>query len=325
MSKTRIALFDADIICFRSAAVSEKRSVVVTHIPSGKAKEFDTRTAFKDYLKSKDIPFEKEKYSFEDKQEEIDFNIACKITDALISDIQAKVWADESILYISGSNNFRNALALPTQYKGNRKDTIKPLLLSRIRKYVIKKYNAVVVDDHEVDDEVIIAGYEYQSKGYDVTIITNDKDSNAYSGLKLFDFTKEDAHEVLIPSFGSLYLDDKKKVRGNGFLWFCFQWINGDITDCFKPSELAGVKFGDMSAYKLLVDCCHESEALQVVIQQYKEWYPKKFTYMDWEGITRKATYKDMMKMYFKCCRMKTTRDDILDCTDMMIAHGIKF
>lgn len=326
MAKKRMIIFDCDIICYRASAVVEKRTIKVTHIKSNKVKEFNTRTEFKEYLKDLKYEYVSDDYEIVDIQTPEDIKVALAIVKNQIDDIISRTWADETLFYISGKNNFRDSLPLPTKYKGTRENTIRPILLPDVRQYVVDKYKAKIINDMEVDDMVIISGYEYLKKGYDVTIITNDKDSKAYSGLKIFDFTKgEDAREEVLPQFGKLWIDEKtKKPKGNGFIWFCFQWVNGDITDCFKPSELSGDKFGDMSSYNLLKDCKDEKEAIEAVIGQYKKWYPKQFAYDDWQGKKHKVTYKHMLDLYFKCCRMKETTDDTLDYNKFVKKYGVK-
>jgi len=109
--------------------------------------------------------------------------------------------------------------------------------------------------------------------------------------LNLYDFTQDNPTVELVPDFGYLKVETKmsgkqkvNKVKGRGFIWFCFQWLNGDNSDDYKPCELAGVKFGEMAAYKILKDCTTEQEALQAVVDTYKSWYSKEFTYKDWQG-----------------------------------------
>ena len=43
---------------------------------------------------------------------------------------------------LSGKNNFRDNLPLPSKYKGNREDMIRPLLLNDVKDY-IKQYHGL--------------------------------------------------------------------------------------------------------------------------------------------------------------------------------------
>src|SRR3990167_5448116 len=49
-------------------------------------------------------------------------------------------------IFLSGSNNYRKKLCNKIDYKGNRTSDSRPLLYDDIRKYLIEKYNAIVVD-----------------------------------------------------------------------------------------------------------------------------------------------------------------------------------
>lgn len=321
--KKRVVIVDSDILVYRVAAACEKRTIEVTHKKSKRKKIFNNRTEFKALLKAKNFAYVESDYKIKDIQtvnEDIPWR---QVFERQVASFKEVLWGEELIFLISGNNNFRDLLPLPKAYKGNRKDALKPLLRQECKEYLKGKYKAVVVSGEEVDDQVIWLGYEYLAKGYEVIIVTSDKDSNAYSGLSLYDYTKEKPEIVQIPRLGSLWIDDKGKVRGLGFLFYALQAVTGDITDNFKPSELNGEKFGEKTAYDLLKACESEQEALQVVISKYMTWYPKRFTYKDWTGKTHSVIWKDIIDLYHKCARMKETRDDKLNFTDFAKQYGV--
>ena len=323
MKKT-ITIWDGDLLTFRFAAAHERRAINVIHVPSGREKEFKNRTEFKAFLKAANKEFYPDEYIIEDKQyPQVFKNVSTAIKNKIDS-VNSNLFADETIICLSGTSNFRDRLRLPSKYKGNREDLVRPIHLDAAKIWTLKNFNSVAAEDREADDEQIIKGYEYLDKGYEVILCGADKDSFAYSGLSLYDFTQDAPEVTLIPDFGRLELDEKKKVRGKGFIWFCFQWINGDVTDHFKPCEINGSKFGEMSAYKILKDCKDEQEALKVVVDQYKKWYPTEFEYSDFEYELHKADYKVMLDLYFKCCRMKQTEDDPLDSVAFLKKYGVE-
>lgn len=211
---------------------------------------------------------------------------------------------------IQGKTNFRDQLPLPSKYKGTRDGLQRPIHLREAKLYLYKNYPSFIANDFEVDDAVIFKGYEYLSKGYAPIIVGVDKDARAYSNLSLYNYTLENPEVELIPNFGSLR-DTGKKITGEGFLWFCFQWVNGDSADSYKPSELAKVKFGEVSTYNLLKDCKTHQNALQRVIEQYKAWYPEPFTYNAWNGSMHEADYISMLDLYLKCSRMIEVEGEI--------------
>ena len=55
--KETILIIDGDTVAYRIAAVVEKKSVIVTHKATGRAKEFDTVTDFKVFLKEQGREF----------------------------------------------------------------------------------------------------------------------------------------------------------------------------------------------------------------------------------------------------------------------------
>ena len=318
-------MIDGDILCFRTSAACEVRSVEVLHNKSTKKKIFKNKTEFKDFLKAKEFKYVEQDYTFTDVQtlnDEMSYQFLLKNQ---MKSLNERLWWDEVKVLISGKNNFRDQLPLPRKYKGNREGTLKPLVRQECKDYLIGKYKAEVINGCETDDALIYIGYEYLSKGYEVIIVSNDKDSNCYTGLKLYDYTKENPEIIEIPKLGSLWIDPKGKVRGLGFLHYCHQMLIGDLTDGYKPTDLTNpkVSFGERSSLDLLEECSSEQEALQVVISQYMKWYAKWFTYTDCFGMQLEANWKDILDMYHKCVRMKETPDDRLVFNDFAMKYGI--
>lgn len=319
-----IAIYDADILSYRASAAIEQRTIEVLHKKSKRTKDFKHRTEFKEYLADKDLEYVEDDYIITDKQEAEDISHALQIMKSQIQRINEELKVDEHLLFISGKTNFRDSLPLPTKYKSNRSELLRPIHLTESKNYLINVQKAQVVELAEPDDRIIQVGYEYKAKGYKVILCSSDKDSFAYSGLHLYDFTKENPNVVLIPELGYLQPDSKGKIRGMGFLWFCLQFLVGDATDGFKPTELCKVKFGEKSAYKLLKDCQNEREALEVCLQKYQEWYPDTTVFTDWSGIEQRMNYIQIMDMYFKCCRMLSTFEDDLDVIKFFAKYDIK-
>lgn len=321
MSKT-IVIYDGDTLSYRASAAIEARTVEATHIPTGKVKVFNTRTELKKSLLAKQKEYNPELFSFKDIQTPEPKVNAFSIMKNQIERINSDLFADEYLICLSGKKNFRDSLALPSKYKGNRSGTIRPIYLKECKEFLYKNHPSLLAVERESDDDIIIKGYEYLDKGYTVILAGQDKDAHAYSGLTLYDYTQACPELILIPKFG--YLENTgKKITGKGFLWCCFQILNGDKTDNFKPCELANVTFGDISAYNLLKDCKDEKEALEVIVNKYKEWYPSDFQYTAWNGEIIQANYKTILDLYFKCARMKTTEDDALDSEVFFKEHGV--
>lgn len=324
MSKT-ILLIDGDVIAYRAAAAAETRSVEVIHKSSGRSKIFKTRTAFKTFLSEKNFTYVPEDYEFVDIQSEEDVSHPLHTVKLQINAMVRDTQADAYELFIGGADNFRETLPLPSKYKGNRADMLRPVHLDACKNYCVGKMGADIIEGHESDDALIYRGYWHLEQGHKVIMATIDKDSWAYSGLHLYNFTKPEDGIILIPDPGNLFLNAKDEVKGWGFMWFCHQMLIGDTTDNYKPTEIAKIKFGEKSSYKVLKDCKTKQEAWNVVVQHYKKWYPKQFEYTCWDGDIYKADWEWMLQLYFRCARMMQTSNDSLDIRDFMEKEKIKY
>ena len=319
----KVALIDLDTPVYAAASAVTTRSVLVTHEPTQKKKEFSTRTEFKEMLKSKNKLDKLDDYSFLDQQESEPVENACRVLKTMVKWIVGKIQPDEVQYYISGKGNFRDNLELPTRYKSGRANMIRPTHLADVRRFATHKFHANVCDAYEPDDAIVINGYSVKNDGNKPVIVTIDKDALAYSGLYLFNQDKPELGEVLLPGLGSLWIDNKNKVRGNGFLWYCLQHTTGDRTDTFVPTDLCDAKFGEKSAYKLLKDCATEREALEAVLTQYKKWYPSPVTYTAWNGKEHTKDYIEIAQLYFRCARMMEHEFDDLNFIEFCNQHGV--
>lgn len=321
MSKT-IVIYDGDTLAYRASAAIEKRSIKVKHNPTGKTKVFKNRTLFKEHMLTagKEIT---DDYSIEDIQESEPIENCLHILKSQIKRINEDLFADEYLICLSGKANFRDALPLPSKYKGAREGLVRPIHLKDAKNYLYKNHPSLLAKMAEADDDLLIKGYEYLNNGYTIILAGCDKDSYSASGLHLYDFTKDNPQVELVP-YGVGYLKDTgKKITGRGFMWLAYQWILGDLTDCFCPYELTNVRFGAKTAYKLLKDLTTEKELIEAVINQYKKWYPNSFEYTAWNGDIIQGDYKQQMQLYLKCAKMMTTEDDDLDLGKFLDKYGV--
>src|SRR5690606_1963631 len=227
----------------------------------------------------------------------------------------------DSKLVLEGNGNFRNEILLPVQYKSGRKDLLKPALLEEAKDYVRRKYKAEMANGWEADDILSSYAYEGYKSKKKIVQATIDKDAMQCSGW-LFNWDKMDA-PIFISGLGDLYLDQKGKIKGQGRKWLYAQWILGDSTDGYKPTSLAGIKFGDKGVFGTLKDCKTDQECLIAVRDLYKIWYPDDFVYTAWNGEEVNSNYKHQMQMYLDCARMRRWKDDIVLVEDMYSKMGI--
>jgi len=322
MSKT-IAIYDGDALAFRASAALDNRSVLVKHLPSERTKLFKNRTEFKDSLVLKGLGYSSNDYEFIDQQNPEPLVNICNILKKQINKINESLFVDDYLVCLSGRSNFRDNLPLPSKYKGQREGLMRPVHLKAAKAYLWKNHPSLLADGHEADDDLVVKGYEYLSKGYTPILVSQDKDAFSASGLTLYDFTQDNPELIKVPEFGSLW-DTGKKITGNGFIWLCMQLKSGDAADNWKPSELTGKKYGEKSAYKTLKNCSTPKEALTDVIEQYEAWYTEPVTYTDWDGKEYTKDYKDIFDMYFKCARMLQYKDDPLDSVEFCKKYGVE-
>lgn len=152
-------------------------------------------------------------------------------------------------VYLTGSNNFRHKLATIQEYKGQRKLKAKPVHYEALRQRAIKKYNAIVIDNMEADDELAIRSEELLAVGKTPILVTIDKDIDQVPGYH-YNWNKEEMR--YIPPF--------EACRS-----FYKQLLMGDNSD--NIPGLAGV--GDKTADKILANCKTEKDLHKATRDMY--------------------------------------------------------
>lgn len=313
------AWIDGDLIAFKAAAAGEKRTVSVYDSSGKYIGEFKNRTEFK-----ATIPKEQyNEYEFKDIQRAEPIENVLHTAKVMITGIAEKCEADEYFTVLTGKNNFRDNLPLPTKYKGNRKDTLKPLLLNDVKDYIIKHHDCVVTDGYEADDYLSMKAFEGFQKEQQIIQCTIDKDALQCKGW-VFNWDKHEYPVYIGSGIGSLTYNPKDGVKGQGHIWLLAQSVLGDATDGYKPSEIAGAKFGDKGCYDLLKDCKTFKSAYAAVYSQYKEWYPSPVTYVAWDGKAYTKDALDIWQMYFDCARMLQHEGQYVYLKDVLDKLGIK-
>lgn len=310
MTSETILITDGDVLAFRCASAVETRSIRVTHKITGKKSSHAHRTAFKEHIKGN---FELEEFELEDVQTCEDVSHAFKAINTCMDAWMKSCNADSYEVYISGSDNFRDSLPLPTKYKSNRSGTLKPLLLKQCRDYLVRKYGAIVINGSEVDDMLAQRCYEGIKQGIKTVAVTNDGDQNGCQGF-YYNWTKM-REPFLVKGLGEIHLTpDRKDFDGHGRKFFYAQWVFGDWNvDRFKPAELSGKKFGVVAMYNLLKDCDTDKSCVEAVYKQYKLWYPDVVTYTDWTGKEQTTDAIGLMDMYAACAHMRRFDGDVFD------------
>lgn len=319
----RVLILDGDIISYVCAAAAEKRTIQVTHKPTGIQKSFKTRTEFKKMMqeKGKEVT---DVYFIEDIQVAESPAFCNKVIKAKLLKLKRLVEADEIEIYAGEQDNFRVKLPLPKLYKGQRQEMLRPILLDEAKEYIQRVHKAKKSTGHETDDSINIRCYEEKAKGNIAILGTIDKDAYSSDGIYVLNFDDPDLEPKLIPELGELTYKSPT-VKGTGLKFLCFQWMWGDLSDNYCGYDLANVRFGAKSAYNLLNDLEDVKSCLQQVIDTYQKWYPEPFEYTAHNGEVIKADWKFMLEMYYACARMKRSWDDKLNPKELFNQYGIEY
>jgi hypothetical protein len=332
---TGTAVIDGDLLSYRAAAANEKRFVIAQNKETLKEHRFDTATAFKEWVKACDL--EATDFILTPGQDADEIAFAFKTMKQMIENITKEAGCDNYHIVVSGEDNFRLDLPLPTRYKDSRKDSMRPIQLSDCKQYLIHFQNAEVSAGVEADD--VLVGYMYQGykDGERVVQCSIDKDAKHGPGW-LYDWTTMQEAE-LIEGYGALTCTLKetarkkangdpvveKVIKGKGRAFLYYQIVFGDPVDAYKPCELAKAKFGEVGAYELLKGATNDKEALEAIVRQYKVWYPEPVTYRCWKGELHTKNWLEIMQMYADCAFMRRWEGDRLDIAALLIKQGVLY
>jgi hypothetical protein len=312
----RVLIVDADLIAYQYAAANEKRTILAKHLKSGREKIFKTRTELKTLLKEKNMEFKPEDYEIEDVQTAASIRFALRNVKGVIQRLTEHTWADRVELYLGTGKVFRHALALPTPYKDNRDDLIKPLQLADVRRYLQVKHKAQLVKGIETDDMITIRAYEELAKGNYPIIASADKDAQQSQGVEVLNFGQEEWQGKVIPDVGSLWKvvigkGPATDIKGDGLKFLAFQTLAGDKADTYFGYKLSNAKYGPAKAFKALEAAKTQQEVLQILIDEFKRLYPQPFDYTDCHGVLHSdVDWFDMLQLYWSCAYMKRSIDD---------------
>lgn len=318
--KPDLVVIDGDILAYRASAANEKRFVRCVHKETAEEVEHDTLTKFREWAGDT-----KDEYEVTPGQRPGPLENAFHILNHMIQNITKACGASSYHIVVSGDNNFRLDLPLPTRYKDSRKENVKPVQLADCKNYLINSHAAEVSDGVEADD-VLVA---YMVAGS--TQASIDKDANHGPGW-LYNWDNMEAPEF-IGGFGELILIEKvkangtkdKSIKGKGRVWLYYQMIFGDPVDAYKPCELAKVKFGEIGAYELLRNCKTDKEALEALARQYKIWYPDPVTYRDWNGVLHTKNWIEIWQMYAHAAFMRRWDGDEFNVRKVLDKMGIEY
>lgn len=314
---------DADTLVFSAAVVTEKRSIEVTHKPTGKSKKFSNRTEFKEIMKAKEKKITDD-YYIKDIQQVEDISHTLKLIKNSVEQVLDNFSDCEVVFCATAENNFRNMLHYPTPYKGNRKNLLKPILLKDAQQYLLEKYKAHKALGCEVDDYTAIIAYEAISQGREAFLLSPDGDSRQFDGLKLGNYNNKPSECIDIQFMHSIDYTDKG-FQSYGFPWLIMQAAVGDMTDGLNPSYLCNKRYGEKGHFNAVKDFTTKDQHAQYLIDLYQKWYPSEFEYLSHSGEKIKADWKFMLELYWKGTTMMRKHNEEPDVWKFFKDHDITY
>lgn len=185
-------------------------------------------------------------------------HIVAGLVDKKINKIVEASGSDDWRGYLTfGPDNFRFEVATIREYKGNRKDKVKPPLYDYIKGYLLSEHfdKVELVYGQEADDAASIKQYEL---GDESIICTIDKDLDIVPGWH-YRWSTANVKEIL-PWYQS---------EVDGLRAFYKQCLTGDAVD--NIPGLRGV--GPKSSHLHKLNFLGAQGCFEYVRERYKEWY----------------------------------------------------
>lgn len=347
---TKLAV-DCDSIIFKVASISEKREIEAIEKSTGKSFGIHkNKTEFYGRTKSNkagtasilnDINIErkvngheeflKDEFEIRDIQTRtVSMNDLQRNVELYLNDIsRVTTIPRDRFIYVCGESgiNFRKNLLLPKQYKSNRDESLRPLVLKELGAWFINEYNIKPSHNIESDDTISM----YQMKGYQDYMRTGkfsymvssiDKDQLGVASL-FFNYDKvagdfKDVGIYKIPDLssdvGKLKLT-KGKLKGLGFKWVVAQgFLMSDPTDGtygYQHFPHIKGKYGEATIFADLTPMKTQKEVLEYVKMKWLEWFPSgRIEYTDWKGDPHNVPWHEFVAEVFLATWMRRSKND---------------
>lgn len=200
--------------------------------------------------------------------EMLPFDYVARVLDEKIENILDACWSPEyedrpiPVLYLSGSTNYRDQIAVTKPYKGTRVSE-KPLHFKNLTAYIKNQYKTVISDGCEADDMMAAEQFKnWLAHDEDLSVIcTRDKDLRMIPGWH-YGWecgAQREVHMHFIDENGYLLKSQEGKVTFGGMLGFYYQMLIGDSTDNIPGCPGIGPK----KAFDILGDLSDEVYNIQ--------------------------------------------------------------
>ena len=192
-------------------------------------------------------------FATQDKPPEEAENIINQLMDYVIGQTIMFPHGDNFFVWLTGRGNFRYDLAKTQEYKGNRRDNVKPAHYQHIREYLQTEWGAQVTEGCEADDAISIEAYKGNLES--TVIVSVDKDFDTVPCWR-FDFSK------------GVFIENTPE---SALRFFYEQVLTGDRVDAILG--LHGI--GPKKAQKILEGATTEYELFQKCLDAYEGDYER--------------------------------------------------
>lgn len=265
-----------------------------------------------------------------------------------VKQIKQQFGLSKVVIQLGEGDNFRMKLPTCRLYKDGRSNFKRPLLLKKLRKWLVEDQKAIMAKPRkdgemiECDDHIEIAkseGYRHYRKygWFNKIAISSDKDSMNSAGMVInpdlhsgennplkgkFKFPQMMLIEATDRCAGDVELvtsSGRPELKGYGFKFLLAQAaLNNDMADNYdalghlKDSGY-NMNFGTQSAYKVLKPCKTVEESLQKTIDTFADLLPNGVEYKDHTGEEHDVDTITYMNTYFLVAYMSRSLDDQMD------------
>lgn len=322
MDKPTHAVIDMDMYKYSAAHVGEKKSIIVTHKTEGWSEEYKNKTEFWGHHKKKaggalalknaerTSPWLPEEFDIQLVQTPEPIENVLHTAKLLVEGDLQVTGAKTYEAYLGKGESFRVGLSTLMKYKGNREGAEappKPLALDAVTEYLHKKFKCEYVSELEADDMCVIRAYRQPNS----FVIIEDKD---YWGtpINVYDVNQRSRGIVDCNKLGKLFIDAKKKVRGEGRMHLYYQVISEDTIDNYKANCFSDIEWASKSAFNTLVDCKSDKECFEAMVHTFKYLYPEPKIVTGWRGDEFEIDHMYVFQEMINMAHMKRTEDESL-------------
>ena len=319
-------ILDADFLCFTVATVFQEKWIEATH-PTLGTKKFKNITELwgdwrkkqggwlAEYNSSHFSDIKAEEFIIVECQSPLCLNAAKKSLDTRLQGLLEETGASSYKGFVGRGESFRSSVATLIEYKGSRKNALRPVHLTDLKQYMVDKHNCEWVESIECDDAVTSTGYAAYQK-WKVTKKDSDKGIIVFEDKDLVQVDSWQYHvgqnkePMLRVGLGEIFRDSKGKVRGWGRKHLFWQIMTSDTSDDYSANCFSDVKWGDVKGYDLLVECKTDKECFEALVRGFKLLYPEPKVVKGWRGEDIEIDWLYCLSECFNLAKMLRTRDE---------------